>query len=278
MDARADMFVEAAHWLRLTGDHEGAHRLLTRALELDPQHLRAREHLSEASRVSATAVAQASALANPPAAPRVPFPGLNLGVPILPRSAWDLDGGPGMELSDGRGLPGDALDVLCAAEVPPRPRADPPQAVPVTHPPEPGPSPRAPKGELDVLLEGATELLDLDDCSGALELLRKAQELAPTDPRVLALVARGERTLMAMLESKLGDMRRVPRLKLQPDEIIWLNLDHRAGFVLAQLDGVVSYEDVFAVSGMSRMDTARVLVQLLEEGVTEAAAPRAATG
>ncbi len=277
MDVRADMFVEAAQWLRLSGDHEGAQRLLTRALELDPRNERAREHLLEAERARANAVAPASVPDLPPAAPRVPAPGLNLGAPILPRCAWELDGGPGMEMPDGRGRPGDALDVLCGGDLPLHPRTDAPRQASVPqHPLEPvPPSEAAPRGELDVLLEGATELLDLDDCSGALELLRKAGELAPQDSRVGALVARGERTLMAMLESKLGSSRSVPRLKLKPDEIIWLNLDHRAGFVLAQIDGQVSYEDLYALSGMSRLDTARIFAQLLDEGVIAVDAPPA---
>ena len=59
----------------------------------------------------------------------------------------------------------------------------------------------------------------------------------------------------------------MPRVRLQPDDIIWLNLDHRAGFVLAQIDGAVSFDDLFALSGMSRLDTARILAQLLDEGI-----------
>jgi len=270
MDARADMFVEAAQWLRLSGDHEGAQRLLERALELDPRHVLARQHLSEASGASAKNVVAPPSPPSPQ--PRVPAPGIRLGPPILPRCAWELEGGPGEEVVDGRGRPGDALDVLCDA-APPSPRPDAAPKAAVSQALEPTPRPEAPKGELDVLLEGAAELLGLDDCTGALELLRKAQERAPTDPRVVALLARAEHTLMAMLESKLGDMRGAPRLKLQPDEIIWLNLDHRAGFVLAQIDGQVSYEDLFALSGMPRLDTARILAQLLDEGVIEAAAP-----
>jgi hypothetical protein len=121
--------------------------------------------------------------------------------------------------------------------------------------------------EVSTLLSGAKDLLDLDDHSGAMELISKALELDPQDPAVLKLKERSERTLQAMYESKLGDMNRTPRVKLKDDEIIWLNLDHRAGFVLAQIDGSVSFEDLFAVSGMTRLDTARILAQLVEEGV-----------
>jgi hypothetical protein len=48
---------------------------------------------------------------------------------------------------------------------------------------------------------------------------------------------------------------------------MWLNLDHRAGFLLAQIDGTVNYEDLFALSGLPRLDTARILVALLQQGV-----------
>ncbi len=66
-----------------------------------------------------------------------------------------------------------------------------------------------------------------------------------------------------------GPLDHRPRVCLAPDEIVWLNLDHRAGFVLAQIDGEVSYEDIFALSGMSRLDTSRILAQLVEEKVIE---------
>ncbi len=136
--------------------------------------------------------------------------------------------------------------------------------------PPPAPKPRSPaqlKEEVATLLSGAKDLLDLDDHSGAMELISKALELDPADAAALKLKDRSERTLQAMFESKLGDLAQTPRVKLKDDEIIWLNLDHRAGFVLAQIDGSVTFEDLFAVSGMSRLDTARILAQLVEEGV-----------
>ncbi len=123
------------------------------------------------------------------------------------------------------------------------------------------------KDEVKTLLRGARDLLDLDDHTGAMELILKAQGIAPDDPDVRALRERSEKTLLTMFESKLGKLETVPRVLLKEDEIIWLNLDHRAGFVLAQIDGTVCFDDLFAVSGMSRLDTARILAQLVDEGV-----------
>jgi hypothetical protein len=48
---------------------------------------------------------------------------------------------------------------------------------------------------------------------------------------------------------------------------MWLNLDHRAGFLLSQIDGTVDYESLFALSGLPRLDTARILATLINDGV-----------
>jgi hypothetical protein len=54
---------------------------------------------------------------------------------------------------------------------------------------------------------------------------------------------------------------------IKTGDLVWLNLDHRAGFVLSQVDGRVSFEELFALSGMDRLDTARILAQLLRDQV-----------
>jgi hypothetical protein len=51
------------------------------------------------------------------------------------------------------------------------------------------------------------------------------------------------------------------------EEVIWLNLNHRAGFILSQIDGAVTYEDLIALSGMPRLDTVRILADLITNNV-----------
>lgn len=168
---------------------------------------------------------------------------------LAPRaeSAWDQRSNPGIKLEAVLGHDR-ALDLISSDSRVPLP-------------------PEARKEEIRAILRGARDLLDLDDHSGAMELIVKAQEIAPDDPEVQLMRERSEKTLLNMFESKLGKLETVPRVLLKDDEIIWLNLDHRAGFVLAQIDGTVSFDDLFSVSGMSRIDTARILAQLVEEGV-----------
>lgn len=178
-------------------------------------------------------------------------------------SAWDSQSNPGVHLQDVNRAMGDAMDLV--DDSPAAARAPEPES-----PAQEAPAQDGVRQEVETLLQGAKDLLELDDHSGAMELIVKAQQLAPNDPDVQAMRERSEKTLQTMFESKLGEMTSRPRVVLKDDEIIWLNLDHRAGFVLAQIDGMVSFEDLFEVCGMSRLDTARILAQLIEEGVITA--------
>jgi hypothetical protein len=98
-------------------------------------------------------------------------------------------------------------------------------------------------------------------------MIEKILKVNPSHAEARAYLRQNESTLIAMYESKLGSMSRIPRLAIKPEEVLWLNLDHRAGFLLAQIDGSVNYEDLFALSGLPRLDTARILATLLAEGV-----------
>jgi hypothetical protein len=160
------------------------------------------------------------------------------------------------------GAEGDALDLLGAA-------APPPVAVPaaVSNHVTPGPDLRV---EADTLMQGARELFELGDFSGSLELVQKALTLQPRHRDALAYLERNQDTLVQMYESKLGSVHARPRVVLRPDEIVWLNLDHRAGFVLAQIDGTITVDDLYALSGLSRLDTAKILAELVEQGVITA--------
>lgn len=132
-----------------------------------------------------------------------------------------------------------------------------------------GPRPAAgqPQSDVDVWLAAAKELFALGDFSGSLELIEKILQVDPDHGEARDYLRQNESTLVSMYESKLGRLAAVPRLAIKPEEILWLNLDHRAGFLLAQIDGTVDYESLFALSGLPRLDTARILANLIADGV-----------
>ncbi len=127
--------------------------------------------------------------------------------------------------------------------------------------------PPAAASQVDVLLQGVRDLLDLDDHTGAHDTIEKILAIDPENAAARELLRKNEATLLAMYDSKIGDLTHRPKVQLRADEIVWLNIDHRAGFLLSMIDGTVSYDDLFALSSMSRLDTARILCQLLGENV-----------
>ena len=126
---------------------------------------------------------------------------------------------------------------------------------------------RVPIDENESLMTGARELFDLGDFSGSLELVEKVLRSNGQHEGALAYLKRNETTLLRMYESKIGDMARVPRPLVPPDEVIWMNMHHRAGFILSQIDGTLSYEDLLEVSGMDRFDTVRIVADLVTAGI-----------
>jgi tetratricopeptide (TPR) repeat protein len=133
--------------------------------------------------------------------------------------------------------------------------------------PEGARSPVGARSDVEVWLSAAKELFALGDFSGSLELIEKILQLDPDHGEARDYLRHNEATLVSMYESKLGPLARVPRLAIKPEEVMWLNLDHRAGFLLAQIDGTVDYESLFALSGLPRLDTARILANLIADGV-----------
>lgn len=137
----------------------------------------------------------------------------------------------------------------------------------LTPPPEGAQLTSDERKEMNTLLSGARELYALGDFSGALELIEKVLAFDQGHAEARRLKGDCEETLLQMYESQLGALDGVPSLAVKPDEIVWLSLDHRAGFVLAQIDGRVSYDDLYCICGMSRLDTARILAQLASQRI-----------
>jgi len=121
--------------------------------------------------------------------------------------------------------------------------------------------------DVDNLLQAAEDFIELEDPEAAMELIGRAEQIAPDHPDLRLIRERGEAALQGLYEVRLGPLDAIPKLSLGAEEIVALNLDHRAGFVLSQIDGVSSFEDLFSLSGMSRLDTARILAELLEQNV-----------
>jgi len=99
------------------------------------------------------------------------------------------------------------------------------------------------------------------DFSGALEIAERLLGADAQDAESCREV------LLHMLAARIGSLDRVVTTVVAPDQIRWLSLDHRAGFLLSLVDGMSTAEELLDISGMTRLDALRILSHLLEERV-----------
>ena len=155
------------------------------------------------------------------------------------------------------------IEVTISAPPPRRPVAE-PSAAPEGFPPSPL------RAKTDPLVERVQEMrnrLKQDDFSGALDVAEKILALNPDHSEALEVRDHASEHLMRICESKIGNLKAVPVVKIPADEVIWLNLNHREGFVLSQVDGMMRYEDILDVCGMPRLEVLRILANLVADGV-----------
>ena len=54
---------------------------------------------------------------------------------------------------------------------------------------------------------------------------------------------------------------------VSPEEVQWLSLDHRAGFLLSLVDGQSTVDEILDISGMTRLDALKIIHDLTEQQV-----------
>ncbi len=251
MAGNADL-IDRGIKLYMAGRIREAREAFQLAVDLDPSSEKARSYLLHI-REAMPAV--------------TPFPGLPALDPGAPPADGEAEWAPS-PWDDGPAAsttieldPSGGLDLEAVAE-----KSDLRPLVPEGSPPPP-PQPRS---DVDVWLAAGKELFALGDFTGSLELIEKILQVDPDHGEARDYLRQNEATLVSMYESKLAPLTRIPRLAIKPEEIMWLNLDHRAGFLLAQIDGTVDYDTLFALSGLPRLDTARILANLIADGVVTA--------
>jgi hypothetical protein len=119
---------------------------------------------------------------------------------------------------------------------------------------------------------------EVGDFSGALVL---AEAMLEEDPRHLAATCYADSCramLRQMYLARIGDKASVLRQVMDSEQVMSLQLDHRAGFLLSLADGMSTIDEILDVSGMPALDALRMLYELIQEGVLEAEPPPSVRG
>jgi hypothetical protein len=125
--------------------------------------------------------------------------------------------------------------------------------------------------------EPLTEMRDryaVGDFSGALALAERILGETQDHQEAARYAANCRDVLRQMYTARLGSLRQVPRVALPSDQIRWLTLDHRSGFLLSCVDGRSTLEEILDVSGMPVLDALRILCDLQQQSVIEMVAKK----
>jgi hypothetical protein len=122
-----------------------------------------------------------------------------------------------------------------------------------------------PSQQLDLVGE-MEELYALDDLTGALRFAELILGREPDNMQARQCAQNCRQRLVQLYASKIGDLSGVPVQALSENQMRWLGLDHRSGFLLSRVDGSSTIEEVLDVCGMPRLEALKTLVDLLERG------------
>jgi hypothetical protein len=111
------------------------------------------------------------------------------------------------------------------------------------------------------------ERFALGDYSGALVMAESLLEENPTHVEAREYAESCRAVLQQMYAAKIGPLDRVPVVEVAREQLRWLSIDHRAGFVLSLVDGVSSLEMILDVSGMPSLDALRILYELVQQRI-----------
>jgi hypothetical protein len=96
----------------------------------------------------------------------------------------------------------------------------------------------------------------------------KSPDANPSDPTTISLQQTIEQALRAQAIHFLEPLSRIPSLRATPATLMARSdLDHRAGYLISQIDGITPLEFLLDLNAMPRQDAALLLLKLIEHGI-----------
>jgi hypothetical protein len=134
-------------------------------------------------------------------------------------------------------------------------------------PPPPVLMPSEPQSARDAEITAMKDRYAMGDFTGALVVAEGMLETNADDLDAQRYAQSCRDVLTQMYAARLGALSQRVRVAVPGDQIRWLSLDHRAGFVLSLIDGSSTVEELLDISGMNRLDALRILYTLFDQRV-----------
>jgi hypothetical protein len=115
------------------------------------------------------------------------------------------------------------------------------------------------------------ECYAVGDFSRALSIAEEILARSPDDVLARRCAQNCRDVLTQMFAARIGPLDQVISIAISPDEVQWLALDHRAGFLLSLVDGQSTVDEILDISGMTRLDALKIIFDLTERQVVRLA-------
>jgi hypothetical protein len=115
------------------------------------------------------------------------------------------------------------------------------------------------------------ECYAVGDFSRALSIAEEILARTPDDAAARRCAQNCRDVLTQMFAARIGPLDQVVTVMVSPDEVQWLALDHRAGFLLSLVDGPSTVDELLDISGMTRLDALKIIFDLTERQVVRLA-------
>ncbi|HEU4578189.1 MAG TPA: hypothetical protein VFS67_08045 [Polyangiaceae bacterium] len=115
------------------------------------------------------------------------------------------------------------------------------------------------------------ECYAVGDYSRALQIAEQMLARSPDDLAARRYAQNCRDVLTQMFAARIGPLDQVISVVVSPEEVQWLSLDHRAGFLLSLVDGMSTVDEILDISGMTRLDALKILHDLAEQQVVKLA-------
>ena len=101
----------------------------------------------------------------------------------------------------------------------------------------------------------------------AMELIEMARMQNPDHPDVQILYDACQAEVEKINLSEITSLDLVPHVKCSMEEIMKLNIDHRVGFLISQIDGFTSLSDLMILTGFNETELINAIGQLKHQDV-----------
>ena len=113
----------------------------------------------------------------------------------------------------------------------------------------------------------ALELFEGGKHAESLKICELLEEQLVGNEDVEDLIEQNREILERFYIQRLGGLDSVPRVELGAGNLQDMHMDHKTAFLLTRIDGMLTIDDVMSIAGMSRLETAKMLIEALERGI-----------